>query len=474
MSFDIREHNLPLPNGWTYKRIGDIAQVNSDTIKKKDAPEEIYYLDISSVSNGTFEPPKKMLYSKAPSRAKRRVKKNDFIISTVRPNLRQYAFLDEVHENWVVSTGFAVVSALEAGTEWYLYSVLTSDLFNEHLVRVADGGAYPAFNPKEIEDAIIHWPDKRTLELINALASHLNKKQKVNFQTNQTLEQIGQAIFKSWFVDFDPVKAKIAVLEAGGTAEQAELAAMSAISAKDEAVLGQLQAEQPEVYAELAQTAALFPSALVDSELGELPEGWNVVTLSALVELNSATWSKKNAPLEIEYVDLSNTKLGVIHSTERFMFNDAPSRARRALKPNDTIIGTVRPGNGSFAYIKSHGLTGSTGFAVLSPREVVYSEFIYVSVTSEENIKRLAHLADGAAYPAVNPEIILSTKINLPSELENRTNLLEMFHKLTNHIFAKRESNFLENALLSSISDSLLPKLLSGDIPIPETNEATA
>ena len=149
MSFDIRLSKLSLPKGWSYKRIGDVANINSNSIKKKDEPEKIKYLDISSVSSGSFEEPKSLLYSEAPSRARRRVQSGDFIVSTVRPNLRQYAYLDDIGDDWVVSTGFCVVSALKKNTAWYLYSVITSDLFNEHLVRVSDGGAYPAFNPRD-------------------------------------------------------------------------------------------------------------------------------------------------------------------------------------------------------------------------------------------------------------------------------------------------------------------------------------
>src|SRR5690554_4340354 len=107
--------------------------------------------------------------------------------------------------------------------------------------------------------------------LIADILSSLTKKIRGNRRINQTLEQMAQAIFKSWFVDFEPVKAKIAVLEAGGSEEDALLAAMQAISGKGEAELTRHQAEQPEQYAELRATAELFPSAMQDSELGEIP-----------------------------------------------------------------------------------------------------------------------------------------------------------------------------------------------------------
>src|SRR5690606_7484449 len=120
---------------------------------------------------------------------------------------------------------------------------------------------------------------------INQFIVSLEGKVYLNSQINQTLEQMAQAIFKSWFVDFEPVKAKIAALEAGGSEEDALLAAMQAISGKGEAELTRLEAEQPEQYAELRATAELFPSAMQDSELGEIPEGWAIAPFSSIARL---------------------------------------------------------------------------------------------------------------------------------------------------------------------------------------------
>src|SRR5690554_7925424 len=106
---------------------------------------------------------------------------------------------------------------------------------------------------------------------------------------------MAQAIFKSWFVDFEPVKAKIAALEAGGSEEDALRAAMQAISGKGEDELTRLQAEQPEQYAELRATAELFPSAMQDSELGEIPEGWNVGALADVANLNQQSWTDRKS-----------------------------------------------------------------------------------------------------------------------------------------------------------------------------------
>ena len=142
---------------------------------------------------------------------------------------------------------------------------------------------------------------------------------------------MARALFKSWFVDFEPVRAK-----------------MEGRWRRGESLPG-LPAEHYD----------LFPDRLVDSELGEIPEGWEVrALLGDVTTLNPESWSKANAPRKVEHVDLAHTKLGVIESTKRYNWKESPSRAKRILRPGDTLVGTVRPGNGSYALIDEDGLTG--------------------------------------------------------------------------------------------------------------------
>ncbi len=149
--------------------------------------------------------------------------------------------------------------------------------------------------------------------------------------------------------------------------------------------------------AKLPHLYDLFPDRLVESELGERPEGWEVTSLSEFSSLNPETWTKRTRPRAISYVDLSNTKWGRVESVTNYEAADASSRAQRVLRPLDTIVGTVRPGNGSYALISDEGLTGSTGFAVLRPIRRECSEFVYLAATARENIERLSNLADGGA-----------------------------------------------------------------------------
>ena len=338
----------------------------------------------------------------------------------------------------------------------YIYYVLS--LKQEELKSIAGGSATPILNKGHFSKVVIELPDKVDQDNIVQVLDSLDCKIELNNQINQTLESIAQAIFKSWFIDFEPVRAKIAAKQEG---KDPELAAMCVISGKSEAELKQMSEDD---LAELRATASLFPDELVESELGEVPKGWFKTDLSILADLNVQSWTKKNCPEKVTYVDLSNTKWGVIQQTEEFIFEKAPSRARRVLKIGDTIVGTVRPANGSYAFIQRENLTGSTGFAVLSPKHKNYAEFIYIVATDKENIKRLAHLADGGAYPAVSYDTVLNTPCVLP--IENKDGVLNLFHKNVKEFYLLSASKFEENNILASIRDTLLPKLLSGELDV--------
>ncbi len=347
----------------------------------------------------------------------------------------------------------------------YLKSFFDSYFFQTILNQWAGSGSTRAYLgiTEQLKLPVIVPPIDSQIE-IASFTNNLNSKIHLNNKINQTLESIAQAIFKSWFIDFEPVRAKIAAKQEGN---DSELAAMCVISGKSEVELQQMAKED---FAELQATAALFPDELVENELGEVPKGWSKTDLSILADLNVQSWSKKNHPKNIKYVDLSNTKKGVIQQTEEFLFEEAPSRARRVLKVGDTIVGTVRPANGSYAFIQQDSLTGSTGFAVLTPKKDVYAEFIYIASIDEENIKRLAHLADGGAYPAVNYDTVLNTPCILP--IENKDGILNLFHKNVKEFYLLSASKFEENNILASIRDTLLPKLLSGEIDVSLLNRA--
>src|SRR5665647_349164 len=166
----------------------------------------------------------------------------------------------------------------------YLFALLRSSETQHHIENMHVGTLIPHFKKGDFGNLFLRIPeDYEYQRKVGDMYFQLCNKIELNRQINQTLEAIAQAIFKSWFVDFEPVRAKIAAIEAGEDAEGVTYAAMSAISGKTDEELDQLQAEQPEHYKQLKTTAELFPDAIQDSELGEIPFGWMVRTLGSLL-----------------------------------------------------------------------------------------------------------------------------------------------------------------------------------------------
>ena len=304
--------------------------------------------------------------------------------------------------------------------------------FKEYIRSIAFGATMPSLNTRLLSDVPILYPSLPKQRAIAHVLETLDDKIELNRCMNETLEEMARALFESWFVDFEPVRAKME-----GRWRRGE--------------------SLPGLPADLYD---LFPGRLVDSELGEIPEGWEVKPLGELAQLNPESWSKKDCPLEVSYVDLANTKWGVIEFAPRFLWNDAPSRARRILRRGDTIVGTVRPGNGSYALIGSDDLTGSTGFAVLRPLRPHLRELVYLSATALDNIVRLAHRADGAAYPAVRPEVVSEAEVAVPT---GDMNILDWFSITVGSILDKMESSKAQSRSLAHQRDALLPKLVAGE-----------
>ena len=270
---------------------------------------------------------------------------------------------------------------------------------------------------------------------IASVLGALDDKIELNRRMNETLEAMARAMFKDWFVDFGPTRAK-------------------------------MDGRAPYLAAE---TWSLFPDRL---DADGKPEGWNGGALSDVASLNPESWSRASYPDTVNYVDLANTKWGTIEAITPFTSDDAPSRAQRILRPGDTIVGTVRPGNGSYAFVSAQGLTGSTGFAVLRPIQDIYREAVYLAATAKENIDRLAHLADGGAYPAVRAELVAATELVAAPE-----SLFTAFSAATSALIDRAEANKLENRALAATRDLLLPKLMSGEVRVKnaerEVGEAT-
>lgn len=352
------------------------------------------------------------------------------VVFTSKGTVGRFAFVKDDTPRFVYSPQLCFWRSLnpEVLNSRYLYYWMQSTQFSVQFKSVAsqtDMAEYVSLrDQRKMQISVPPLPEQLAIAQI---LGTLDDKVELNRRMNETLEAMARAQFKSWFVDFDPVRAK-------------------------------MEGRDPRLPTDMAD---LFPHRLVESEEEATPEGWKHGTLQEFASLNPESWSSKLPPDELTYVDLANTKWGYIDNMTKYLWDEAPSRARRVLRKGDTIVATVRPGNGSFALVDTDGLTGSTGFAVLRPKDVADREFVCCAATSSENIERLAHLADGGAYPAVRANEVLSTPATV-ADAPTRA----AFSQLVAPHFDKIETNKREAHTLATIRDTLLPKLISGELRI--------
>lgn len=312
----------------------------------------------------------------------------------------------------------------------FLYYYLTGRDGQDSIASILGGSAQPKFNKTDFRSLQVPVPPLAEQKAIASVLGALDDKIELNRRMNTTLEAMARALFQSWFVDFDPVRAKLDGRQPVGM---------------DEA------------------TAALFPEHFEHGGQGLLPAGWRHVAVDEVCVINAWTLSKRDDLKELEYVEISEVSRGNIANIVIYPRGNEPSRARRRLRHGDTVLSTVRPDRGSYflALNPPENRVASTGFAVLTPTKVPWA-FLHAALTQPEVSDHLGQMADGGAYPAVRPEIIGSMQVSLPNEPK----ILEAFHRVCAPLYEQANANRVQSRTLAILRDTLLPKLLSGELPI--------
>ena len=356
----------------------------------------------------------------------------------------------------------------------FLFSLLRSEQVINKINNMHVGTLIPHFKKGDFKNLYLSIPrDLKLQRAIGLFYFSLSEKIEKNKEINQTLEQMAQALFKSWFVDFEPVKTKIAVLEAGGSQEDATLAAMTAISGKDADALVVFEREQPEQYAELKATAELFPSAMQESELGEIPEGWELSSLSEKIKLIGGGTPKRSEP-EFWNGDIcwysvkdapADSDVFVIDTTEKITKKGLDKSSAKLLPIGTTII-SARGTVGKLALTATEMAMNQSCYGI-SGGEFSGPLLTYLKVKQcVDVLKRNTH---GAVFDTITTSTFDTVVTLKASKIVNHR-----FEKIVTPLFNDIENNLRTNASLTQLRDTLLPKLLSGEITLPEAEQAVS
>ena len=404
-----------------YKMIKEVAKINPENITKSYNKDYIMYLDTSNITNGTIDEIVKIDIKDIPSRAKRIVRENDIIYSTVRPNLCHYGILRNIIDNLIVSTGFAVIRCDETKVlPEYIYAYLTLPSITEKLHAIAETStsAYPSIRPSDLENMTIPIPDIEVQKRISKMLSSLEKKIELNSQINDNLSKLMKNTYIEWFKNYNIPNENMNFKE---------------------------------------------------SKLGKIPSNWKIEHLKDVFFFQEGPGIRN-----WQYVEENGTKFINI----------------RCIKDNDLELGTANmiseeEANGKYKHFMLNewdvvvSTSGTLGRSQIIRKEHLplclntsvirfkpsngFDEyaFMYNYLISDEFLNLLDMMATGSAQRNFGPMHLNQIDLVYP---DKRT--IKKFNNLVFPIIEAIQNNKSENIKLSILRDTLLPKLMNGEIDI--------
>ena len=344
------------------------------------------------------------------------VKRGDILITSEAP-FGQIFYWDS-DEKIVLSQRLFDVRLNDEVCHKYVYYFMTSHHYQKDLEGRATGTTVTGLRQPELLKSTILLPPLSAQRSIASILSSLDRKIELNNKINADLEEMAQAIFKNWFVDFEPFK----------------------------------------------------DGEFVDSELGMIPEGWKVVTLDELTsKFGTGLNPRKNFVLghgNNYYVTIKNMGNNRIYLNDRCDKVDDEALAkinkRSKLQKGDLLfsgIGTI----GRVAMVVDDPVNWNTSESVFNmhPIDTISSEFIYLLLLSDIFQQYVQQNAQGGVQQGIRMASLKAFRLAIPDDLK-------AFDNLVKPIIAKVKNNDKENDSLSLLRDTLLPRLMSGEIEVPK------
>jgi type I restriction enzyme S subunit len=271
---------------------------------------------------------------------------------------------------------------------------------------------------------------------IAAVLGALDDKIELNRRMNATLEAMARALFQSWFVDFDPVRAKLDGRKPVGMD---------------------------------STTAALFPEHLEDSPLGHIPKGWRSCTLGDIAKNVSITFDFKRTP-EVVFINTGDVLEGDFLHSKRSLYAGLPGQAKKSIRPDDILFSEIRPANKRYAYVDfdSSDYVVSTKFMIIRGSKEIHPRLLYRILTAKETLDEFQVQAESRSgtFPQITFDSISHLPIMLPP-----IEIQEAFQRAVGKMDAQIKVNKQQSRTLATLRDTLLPKLLSGELSVAATDK---
>lgn len=404
---------------WQETRLGELIEINPETLSVSKYTGEIKYIDIASVNSGSLEGYTTYEISDAPSRARRIIKDKDILFSTVRPNLRAYYFVKNAPTNAICSTGFAVLRAKKGVNSRFVYSLVTENSFVDYLTLAAKGSAYPAVDTNDFKKAKVTVPDLPTQERIADILSSYDDLIEANNRRIELLEQAAQELYKEWFVRFR------------------------------------------------------FPGHENTKFENGLPEGWGYVRFGKAIDIIDGDRGA-NYPKQEEFypegdclfLNAGNvTSKGFDFSACSYITKEKDSILRKGKLQHGDVVLTTRGTVGNVAFYNDtmtfSEMRINSGMVILRNLGVVSPEYIYTALRHEYLQKLMTLYASGSAQPQLPIKDMKRMKIIKADE-----KTMKRFTEMSADIYNQISLLIMKNQTLAKQRDMLLPRLMSGKLEV--------
>ncbi len=433
-----------VPDDWKQTTLGEICKRGGGDIQTGPFGSQLHAADYVSVGIPSIMPQNigdnrivrdgiaRITLEDAERLSRYRVRSGDVVYSR-RGDVERRSLIREEEDGWLCGTGCLRVRFGDGVVDPLFASYyLGHPSVREWIVRHAVGATMPNLNTSILSALPFVAPALSEQKDIAQVIGAFDDKIELNRQMNATLEAMAQALFKSWFVDFDPVKAKAA----GRAPEGMD-----------------------------ADTAALFPSELVESELGLIPKGWEIVSLDRTFDVVGGGTPKTSNPDfwngEIPWFSVvdapAETDVFVIDTEKRITQLGLNSCSSRLLKKGATII-SARGTVGRLAIVATPMAMNQSCYALNGK----YGDYFnYYSIKG--GISTLKQNTHGAVFDTITRDTFKTVTTVQPQGI-----ICREFEKQISPLMQQLETNVRQSRTLASIRDTLLPKLISGQLRIPE------
>ena len=317
----------------------------------------------------------------------------------------------------------------------YLYYVMCSAEYRQEVLASATGTTVKHTSPERIKRFRFLLPPIPKQRAIAHILGTLDDKIELNRRMNETLEEMARALFKSWFVDFDPVRAKMEGRDTGLPKHLADL----------------------------------FPDRLVESELCEIPEGWEVGTVSQLTERiqNGGTPKRSKATYwergEIPWLTSGEIRQSFVLETQNFISEEGLAKSSAKMVPARSILVALYGATAGQVSMNYRPLSTNQAVSAVIPST---GNRYFCLISLKLKVSDFKNRAVGSAQQNISKKVVEDTIVLLP-----QIKLRSVYDALMEPLFDRIFHNLDENKTLAAIRDTLLPKLISGEMGVNTRDE---